>query len=61
VNVYTASGFLVRTLVEGSRGGRAIWNGRNDKNELVSSGIYLIVASQPDGGSQSAKVAVIRK
>jgi len=61
VNVYTASGFLVRKLVQGSRGGRAVWNGRNDENELVASGVYLIVAAQSDGVSRSAKVAVINR
>ena len=61
VNIYSASGYLVRKLVNGSIGGRAVWDGRNDNNEPVASGIYLVVAAQIDGISISAKVAVIRQ
>ena len=61
VNIYSAGGFLVRKLVASSAGGRAVWNGRNDDDELVASGIYLVVAAHPDGTSKSAKVAVLRR
>ena len=60
VNIYTASGFLVRKLVTSSIGGRAVWDGKNDDGDLVASGIYLVVAAQTDGVSRSAKVAVIK-
>jgi hypothetical protein len=46
-----------------SPGGRiASWNGVNDKNELVSSGIYIIVAYNKDGTQVgTGKVAIVRK
>lgn len=59
VNIYTAGGFLVKELVQGSRGGRATWDGTNTDGRLVPSGIYLAVAVEPDGTSKSGKVAVI--
>ncbi|HDL19377.1 MAG TPA: hypothetical protein ENH29_10005 [Bacteroidetes bacterium] len=61
VNIYSPAGFLVRTLVSGTRGGRAVWDGRDDNGEWVASGVYLAVAVQQDGKSGSAKVVVIRK
>jgi ligand-binding sensor domain-containing protein len=61
VNIYTSSGFLVRKLVSGSKGGRATWDGRDSDGELVPSGIYLAVAAQPDGVAKTGKVAVINE
>lgn len=61
VNIYSSAGFLIRTLVSGTRGGRAVWDGRDNDGELVASGVYLAVAAQEDGKSNSAKVVVVRK
>lgn len=44
ITVYNASGQKVRTLVSGrERAGRhtAVWDGRNDRGEPVSSGLYV--------------------
>jgi len=57
--IFTHTGLLVRKLsfFEASLG----WDGRNSEGELVSSGIYLIVVSSPDGQSATGKAAVIRR
>ena len=59
VNILTAAGTLVNRLE--ARGGRVRWNARDQNNELVPSGMYLIIA-QDQNGSDSAygKVAIIR-
>ncbi len=46
-----------------SPGGRiAVWNGLNKNNELVPTGIYIVVAYNKDGSKAGkGKVAVIRK
>jgi hypothetical protein len=46
-----------------SPGGRiAVWNGRNSENDIVSTGIYIIVAYNQDGSKVgTGKVAVVRK
>jgi ligand-binding sensor domain-containing protein len=46
-----------------SPGGRvAYWNGKDSDGEYVNSGIYIIVASDPEGNSvMSAKVAVLKE
>jgi len=44
LRVYDVSGRLVRTLVDGEKGPGAyaeVWNGRNDRGEAVSTGVYF--------------------
>lgn len=45
--IYNIAGEKVRTIDEGNRSGGYIyyseWNGRNDKNEKVASGVYLLI------------------
>lgn len=44
LRLYNTAGQLVRTLVDGSRTAgshRVVWDGRNDRQEAVSSGIYF--------------------
>jgi len=65
IKIYSISGKLIRVIQAGSSaspgGSIAHWNGRNDKNELVSSGVYLIVAYDRDGTNvATSKVAVLR-
>ena len=37
-----------------------LWDGKDQNNLPVSSGIYLIVANSEDGQNQVGKVAIIR-
>jgi ligand-binding sensor domain-containing protein len=61
IKILSSSGNLVRKLE--TPGGRvAYWDGRDDDQNLVSSGIYLIIASDKDANNiEIGKVAVIRK
>ena len=49
IEIYTATGNFIRTLVENyhTESGTTsfLWNGENDKGNLVSSGIYIGVIS----------------
>ena len=46
---------------EKSHGGQLTWNCRNGKGERVATGIYLVLASQPDRGeSVVTKIMVIK-
>ena len=59
IRIITAAGSLVRRL--SARGGRTLWDGRDETGRLVNSGVYLIVAVGTDGtGAAHGKVAVIR-
>ncbi len=59
IRIITATGSLVRRL--SARGGRTLWDGRDETGRLVNSGVYLIVAVGTDGtGAAHGKVAVIR-
>lgn len=58
ISITAIHGDLVRRMQ--ARGGRGVWDGRNQDGELVSSGMYLIVARGKNGeGIAYGKVAVI--
>ncbi len=51
IKIYTLDGKLVKTLVhQSSTGGSAVtlWDGKNNDNEIVSSGIYYVHIETPD-------------
>ncbi|MGA2298636.1 MAG: hypothetical protein ABSG15_13905 [FCB group bacterium] len=57
--ILSIDGTLIRDITVTGR--KASWDGRKDNGELVSSGIYLIVASSSSiGASSVGKFAVIR-
>jgi hypothetical protein len=59
IRIVTPAGALVASLE--ARGGRVRWNGRDRNNELVPSGVYLVIAVDRNGGGAAhGKVAVIR-
>ncbi|TKJ41654.1 hypothetical protein CEE37_03550 [candidate division LCP-89 bacterium B3_LCP] len=59
LKVFTLSGLLVRQLIGTEI--TAGWDGRNARNEMVGSGVYLLLAYAPDGSSAVGKVAVIHQ
>jgi len=61
IKILSIDGSLVRQLT--TPGGRVgSWDGRNDRGDLVASGIYLVVAYTPNGATvATGKLAVIRK
>lgn len=61
IKILTISGKLVRQI--SSPGGNiASWDGRNQKGELVSSGVYIIVAYDKEGNNVvTGKVAVLHE
>lgn len=60
VRIFTPDGRLVRHLPASQiYGSRTTWNGRNDRGDLVASGIYLYLVTTEAGLSGSGKVAVI--
>ena len=59
VYILTAAGSLVNQLE--ARGGRVRWDARDRNNELVPSGMYLIIAKDQNGSDSAyGKVAIIR-
>jgi len=62
LRVYTISGRLVRTLVEGvsSAGLSSVpWDGRDEAGQLVASGVYFYVLTAP-GIEERRKMVVLR-
>jgi ligand-binding sensor domain-containing protein len=62
VKILNVNGRLVRTLSrENGRveGGRATWDGRDQSNTKVSSGVYIYLIYNEEGITASGKIAVI--
>jgi ligand-binding sensor domain-containing protein len=61
IKIIDISGNLIRSI-QTLGGNIAQWDGRNDAGNLVSSGVYILVAYDKDGNNiGTKKVAVIRK
>ena len=61
VRIFSAEGFLTRYIPANEiPGSQTTWDGKNDKGEFVSSGIYLYQITTEDGKSSVGKVAVIK-
>jgi flagellar hook assembly protein FlgD len=65
IKILTINGHLVRTL-EGGFGNEILgsfgqWDGRNQMNRLVSSGVYVYLVMDEEGNTQRGKILVIRK
>jgi fibronectin type 3 domain-containing protein len=70
VKVYNLAGELIRNLWEGNVGAQfnpdypfllsLAWDGKNDRGEIVASGVYLIHVEGQSRYHQSRKVAVIK-
>ena len=57
--IVNASGFPVKTVF--SNGGQAIWDGLDNNNQQVGSGVYYFLATSEDGYSKAkSKVLIIR-
>jgi hypothetical protein len=61
IKILKVDGSLVSEF-KAQGGGRAFWNGRDSKGNLVGSGIYFVVAFAENGDQiATGKIAVIRK
>ena len=61
VKILTINGTLV-TEFQAQGGGRAFWDGRDQRGELVPSGVYFIVGFAENGNQvTTSKVAVVRR
>lgn len=59
IRVLGVDGALIRTIE--NRGGRASWDGRDSQGREVGSGVYIVVALDPDGDERGfGKVAIIK-
>ena len=59
IRIYTIEGVLVRTLTETGGDGGLVWDGRNERGEMVGSGIYLYRVEDEDA-HREGKFAVIQ-
>lgn len=58
VSIYTISGELVR-YIDGTGGGKTIWDGRNETGKTVAAGIYIAILKTAQG-TRKRKIAVLK-
>jgi hypothetical protein len=58
IRIYTLSGELVREYADVSN--RALWDGKNQQNSDVASGVYLYRLEAPDGQKYQGKIFLVR-
>ena len=58
LKIVTLEGRFIRSI--NALGGRAIWDGKDDKGNIVESGVYLILASSTAGAEASVGKIVIK-
>ena len=62
VKVYNLAAELVRSLLDGSYGNgtvTAVWDGKNERGDYVSSGLYYVVYDAP-GSKEVRLVGVVK-
>ncbi len=60
LKILTSDGLFVRRIVTGSK--KTVWDGKDEKGNLVNSGIFLVVATSLTTKETSVqKIAVVRK
>jgi len=63
VKIMNINGRLIRKLTQENgmiQGSRATWDGRDDTNTIVPSGVYIYIVYNEEGITGSGKIAVIR-
>ncbi len=61
VSIFNMNGYLVKKMGNDVvHGNKVVWDGKNEHDMPVASGIYLVVANSIDGQSQIGKIAIIR-
>jgi ligand-binding sensor domain-containing protein len=64
VKIFNLKGELIRELTTDKgevQGSRAVWDGKDSKQNAVASGIYLFLAFNDEGMNGSGKIAVIHR
>jgi flagellar hook assembly protein FlgD len=65
IKIYDFEMKLVKTILENTpRAGGVeydqVWDGKNEKDEIVANGIYFFKIEGPDGQKEWGKIGVIR-
>jgi flagellar hook assembly protein FlgD len=63
IHIYSVSGTLVRTLVEGHHAAGSYskrWDGRDDHGRRLASGVYFYKLETPSGTTDSKKLIMLK-
>ena len=57
----TITGVMIKKIRLEHEDSQYLWDGRNEKGEMVGTAVYLVAAHHPSEKNKVSKVAVIRK
>ena len=57
----TITGVMIKKVELENNVSQYLWDGRNEKGEVVGTAVYLVAAHHPSEANMVSKVAVIRK
>ncbi|EFK95035.1 hypothetical protein LDC_2944 [sediment metagenome] len=65
IKIYAIDGQLVKTLEPGTTendgtSGNASWNGKDEKGNDITMGVYIYYISDPDGHKKRGKIGVTK-
>ncbi len=60
VKIFTPSGRLVADLADTDTDGSVVWDVRDRDGNPAGSGVYVVIATAPDGSVRRTRVAVVR-
>ena len=61
IQIMTITGVLIRNIRLEPKNSQYLWDGRNDRGEVVGTAVYLVAAHHPTEPNMVSKVALIRK
>jgi hypothetical protein len=60
IKIYTLTGECVKTIEEKDGDGVAIWDGKNEENKPLATGIYIYLITNPEGKRCTGKIVIIK-
>ena len=61
IQIMTITGVQIRNIRLEPKNSQYLWDGRNDRGEVVGTAVYLVAAHHPTEPNMVSKVALIRK
>ena len=61
IQIMTITGMMINKINLEPENSQYLWDGRNEKGEVVGTAVYLVAAHHPSEPNMVSKIAVIRK
>ena len=61
IQIMTITGMMIKKINLEPENSQYLWDGRNEKGEVVGTAVYLVAAHHPSERNKVSKIAVICK